>query len=293
VRNILVAIHDVDKFIKVDVNPSELKKLNSDGYGIFVTVNRFKYKRGKDDLERLDYFYADFDGGDKEKHIEILKKCPMPSLLVETKNGFHVYWKIADDMVSLYGKEKAAEYYTFIQKLIINCTGADESGQDVSKILRVPGYLHQKNPSDPFMIKIAFKSDVTVKHGHMFSFFKSGYQKDEGVKSVSNFSNSLGITLMGETFISIWEKVSSENQMFLLEKISGHAMVGGETYTFTPMRTDGKHFIRVNGKTISGAWIDSKGMIGSHQKGGPTVVQWLEYFGHSKKDIAKFLEEIL
>jgi len=297
VKNIYVAIHDTDKDVLLDPMESHFDFLNSKGYGIFKTVNRFEKKRRAEDLKSLDYFYADLDGGDKASHLRIIKKCPAPTSVVETKNGFHVYWKISCDMVSVYGKELAIDYYLFIESLIISCLGADKAAKDVSRILRVPGYLHQKDPSDPFMVREIYSSQTKVKPEHMMCFFRSGYKnlksndfKKHKFKSSNEDSK---LTFMGEQYVSLWDKIAKENQGKLLSKISGHKIVNGETYSFSKNYNTGKYFIHVDGKRISGAWIDEKGMIGSHCEGGPTVVQWIEYFGRTKREIADFLDGIL
>lgn len=296
-KNIYIAIHDVDKDVLQDPDPRHFKFLNDKGYGIFKTVNMFKKKRTVDNVCSLDYFYADLDGGDKEYQIKLLKKCPRPTSLVESKNGFHVYWKISTNMIEKYGKQLAIDYYLFIEALIVNCLKADQGAKDIARVLRVPGFFHQKDPSDPFMVKEVFRSNTVVKPEHMMSFFKSGYIagnksfKGSGVEF--GFSKSSPISFMGTSYQSIWDKVSVMNQMDLLALISGSSMVNGEVYDFSPIASTGKHFVYVNGKKISGAWIDVDGKIGSHCDGGPTVIQWLSYFNHKKSEIALFLEDIL
>lgn len=63
-----------------------------------------------------------------------------------------------------------------------------------------------------------------------------------------------------------------------LAKISGIPELKGEVFTFHENH-DGTHQVVVNEKS-TGAWIDHHGYIGSHTNGGPTVIQWVMYYGH-------------
>ena len=69
-------------------------------------------------------------------------KMPKPSLLVDSGHGVHAYW-LLDEPVEFRRKEKRAGFERKL-KTIYQRLGAD-STQDVSRLLRLPGFLNVKN----------------------------------------------------------------------------------------------------------------------------------------------------
>ena len=114
--------------------------------------NEIVLMRTKEEIESL-----------KIKFLESLKKFSLePSIIIETKNGFHIYWLTRQDSKETYEKdmwqkiEKAfvkyfqdnyePEFPEHIDKRINNFT----------KVMRVNNYLHLKDPSDSFQVKCIF-----------------------------------------------------------------------------------------------------------------------------------------
>ncbi len=79
------------------------------------------------------------------------------------------------------------------------------------------------------------------------------------------------------------------NSMEHLKKLSGASELKNEEISFQA-NTDGTHQIKINGSSI-GAWIDQNGYIGSHTNGGPTVLQWVQYYGYSLVDAWKIIRK--
>lgn len=75
------------------------------------------------------------------------------------------------------------------------------------------------------------------------------------------------------------------NSMEHLEKLSGAEELKGEVIDFK-QNSNGTHQIIVDGKS-TGCWIDHNGFIGSNDKGGPTAIQWIEWYGYSTEDAYK------
>ena len=87
----------------------------------------------------------------------------IPNVIVETKNGFHVYWLLDPD------KPQSLDAFTPIQEKLIDYFAAfeerkehaDSSVKDINRVLRLINYKHLKNPKDPFTIKcIYLNTDV-------------------------------------------------------------------------------------------------------------------------------------
>jgi hypothetical protein len=117
-----------------------LVERNADGYGIFTTVNAMTpnheggyARRRKQDVARVRAVFADWDNGSED-----IPDVPLPpSMIVSTSPGkFHLYW-CTDDM--------PLEMFESVQRGVVLALGSDSSVVDLSREMRVPGFLHTKN----------------------------------------------------------------------------------------------------------------------------------------------------
>lgn len=133
-----------------NAKPSELWKLNQKGYGVFMTVNETDGKgRKATNVKRVRAVFADLDGSDPELAMD-----DMPHLLVESSPGkYHAYWFV-DDKFPLEG-------FTQVQKAIAHKYGSDKSVNDLPRVLRVPGFMHQKG--EPYPTRIVWKNPIQSK----------------------------------------------------------------------------------------------------------------------------------
>ncbi len=143
---------------------STFSRYQKRGYGIFFVVQSGGQK--KDSINRINAHFIDidFEKSNSEEQMERLKadaltelqKFPLePSIIVETKNGFHIYWLLDPKIYDI-------ETYTYIQRQLIgHFKYADESTIDLPRVMRIPGYFHLKEPDNPFLIKcIWFKPNI-------------------------------------------------------------------------------------------------------------------------------------
>lgn len=142
------ALHDYDKskpgmFL---IKPEEAQKWNRQGYGIHWCPQVFKDDiRKTENLEKIQYWLADIDNGDKETMLRRIASLPVePTHVVETKRGYHVYWRAKDATIENYSK---------IEKGIAEALCADGSLITPTHTLRFPGFYHMKNPKDPFFVR--------------------------------------------------------------------------------------------------------------------------------------------
>jgi len=179
--NEIYALHDYDLTLKqrgaFAISIKEAVGLNEKGYGIYHTVNLFSGARKKENLARIRYWIADIDVGDKKEQMENINKLTFyPSMIIETKKGYHCYWQALDATVENYQK---------IEQGIIRKLKADEGCKDVSRILRSPGYNHMKDPKEPFKInevggneadyrekEMLYAFPIEVKNNHKYSYNK-------------------------------------------------------------------------------------------------------------------------
>ena len=129
--------------------------LNSQGAGIFFCVNETDGKgRTGANIIKVRSVYADLDGAPLEKALEY-----NPSLVVESSpNKYHCYWFV---------KDVPLEAFKTLQQGIIRVLNSDPAIHDLPRVLRVPGYLHNKN--EPFLVNVKSCS------GDIFTFKELTY----------------------------------------------------------------------------------------------------------------------
>jgi hypothetical protein len=154
------------------------------GYAVYFVVNSGGTK--KETITRINAHFLDFDYGKIPKYdnygkiikegnktvyqfrttaeienykIECLKTLKnfalSPNIIVETKNGFHVYWLIDQQ------SKKDLLIFTPLQVELMNyfrqyenySEHVDESAKSIERVLRIPNYYHLKDPNEPFLVK--------------------------------------------------------------------------------------------------------------------------------------------
>lgn len=252
---------------------AEAEHWNNLKWGIFWTVNEFKGERKKENLVRINSWAFDFDTGSKQEQKQRIKKLGLePSLVIESCRGFHVYYDAID------GTE---ENFSKIMEPLIVFLGADKNAKDTTRLFRPPYFFHWKDPSKPFLVKVEHQSTARYFEREMLSIAESFQPKKKEI--------SKPMTHAKPKLDGFYDKVDSLNCVEALRILSGSSAVGGERYEFISQR-NGKTSVIVNGKSAN-VWIDSRGRIGSGDKGGPTVYQWLKWFNHDHERIKQILQE--
>jgi|GEM_PF-2049915 len=127
-----------------------LEDANSRGLAVCMTVNRTDLRgRKRENMTGVRAFFVDKDDGPLPETIT--SKLP-PSLVIKTKHGFHAYW-LAEEGTSFEDFEK-------VEKLLVRAAQADESVKDVTRVMRLPGFKHQKDAHDPFDVELLEKRDI-------------------------------------------------------------------------------------------------------------------------------------
>lgn len=253
-------------------------KYNAEGFGIFWTVQKFKTHniRRMDHLDKILSWAVDIDIGLKSDQSKLIAKYPEPSMVVESKRGFHIYYNAVDAV---------PDNYKIIQnEYLIPAFGGDDNAKDLSRILRVPNFYHLKNANDPYLVKLVFESKAKYTEDQIKKFFKpkeknKEYKEKTNLRRILKFQSDQGL----------FERIWSMDCEYALSVLSGTDAVGGEVYTFHRV-SRGNLNIRVNGKSSS-CFIDSEKKIGSSDGGGPTVWQWLFWFHKDHKVVYKLMKQ--
>jgi hypothetical protein len=264
----------------IPIKSLDAPKENKAGYGIFWTVQEFDGPRVKENLCALNGFAVDIDTPDKSETLKKIKKGLLPTWLIETKNGYHVYWLFPDPMLVQYSEELETRYRSTMQNRLVPFYEADVKARDLCRILRAPYFLHQKDPKNPFMISVTQENDfVRYSWSQIDRFYDDMNADREWEGTISRAARELKIPKSGGFF----DKVFRLNAISALEILSGTPEVGGDVYAFSRTASGGFNIIS-NGKGTS-CWVDSEGHIGSLDKGGPTIWQWLYWYQRDHKAV--------
>lgn len=259
----------------IELAPASAHVWNERQWGVFWTVNSFEGPRRIPNLTRVNAWAIDIDAGSKQEQATRLMLSPLvPSLIVETKRGYQAYWAAKD--------ARPAHWNAIVLDRLVPHYGADANARDLARILRVPGYRHWKDPADPFLVRKAWAHPVAYTEVQIAQAYRDhGKREVEAVAVARTELRGTG---------SFWDRVYALDCRDALARLSGHAAVRGEKFTFKLNRT-GTHNILCDGKGCS-AWVDLNGRIGSLSHGGPTVYQWLRWYGNTPGDSAEVIKQL-
>lgn len=114
----------------------KLEQANKQGGGVFVTIN--EGGRRANEITRVRAVFADTDGAP----LEPIKAALAPHIIVESSpSRWHVYWLVQPDF--------PLDQFAAVQAAVAAKFGTDPSIKDLPRIMRVPGFLHQKR--EPYL----------------------------------------------------------------------------------------------------------------------------------------------
>jgi len=119
---------------------AELDKLNSEGWGVFHTVNVMKgNRRIKSEVKRCRAVFIDDDHPRDEPRTDFPIE---PNIIVESSPGkYHYYWLTDTDQF---------EEWNGVMATMVEEHGADNNAKDLARVLRLPGFNHVKG--DPHKV---------------------------------------------------------------------------------------------------------------------------------------------
>lgn len=118
-----------------------LMAAQSAGCGVYVVANAGQQKN--ESIYRVRAVFADFDGAPMPARFDL-----EPHIIVQSSPGkWHVYW-LVDGL--------ALEAFKDVQRNIAARYGSDKSINDLARVMRLPGMLHQKGA--PFLTHVIHES---------------------------------------------------------------------------------------------------------------------------------------
>jgi RepB DNA-primase from phage plasmid len=117
------------------------------GAGVFFTVNR------TDGAGRRRENITDIRGVWRENDSGCATALPLdPSLTVESSPGkFHEYILAVDHWPA---DEQGSADHRAAEERMIEGYGSDPNAKDLSRVLRVPGFLHRKDKNNPHLVRV-------------------------------------------------------------------------------------------------------------------------------------------
>ncbi len=211
-------------------------KLQQQGYGIYFSVNGFSEgRRIQANLRNVNAFFCDIDfpnklDRDPEKvrlfKNELIQELAgaelLPTAIVQTKNGLHVYWVLTEPVLTPEDEEQRQKLildYLRIEENILRRYGGDMGAKDITRVLRVPDTLHQKNPKDPFLCNLEFfNNELTYTYEEVRTRFSAVVDSDRWADTAGD--NALDAELKAK-IEKAWPKLERPSFKVLLNKKEG------------------------------------------------------------------------
>jgi hypothetical protein len=135
---------------KLDDVAVKLTEENQKGSGVFWVVNRCKDKMQNDSsVVAVRAVFVDLDGAEL---APVINSDLQPHILVESSpKKYHGYWKVTGDF-------PVSEFSRY-QKALAKKFHGDPVVSNLSRVMRLPGFWHNKDPKNPFMTRIMTLSD--------------------------------------------------------------------------------------------------------------------------------------
>ena len=125
----------------------DLAQLNANGAGVYVTINETNgLGRKKTDIIRTRAVWIEDDNGDN------VPTPLQPHIITETSpNKFHKLFIV---------KGLTQDTHQLLQDILVRDYGSDPNARDIARVLRLPGYYHNKNPSEPFLSRLLSANQI-------------------------------------------------------------------------------------------------------------------------------------
>jgi hypothetical protein len=117
------------------------------GAGAYVTIGETDFMgRKAENIVRPRALFADADSKEQaERCVSMLTACGVcPSMAVNSGRGHHFY----------FCADIPRDQFSVLQRQLIAKLGTDPAVKDLSRVMRLPGTLHLKDPANPRLVKL-------------------------------------------------------------------------------------------------------------------------------------------
>lgn len=234
-------------------------------YGIYFSVNPMqKWKRDAASVTKIQTRICDIDSGSKTEQQKLIENAPLvPSFVVESVHGFHIYY-LSTEWLAKEQYERwnlwLMQYYHWDIKVC----------KDIARVLRIPGYYHCKGEKQLVVLRDDLFCWKSYSYDQMllaFPYTEEDKKPEVVIKPVEKKRED------DEDFRYKINKL--DNRMMLLE-LSWTKRVNWEIIGFK-RNSDWTEQITINWQPRS-CWIDKNWLIGSYDDGWPWWINWLQYY---------------
>ena len=196
---------------------------NEKGAGIYVTVNQTDGTwRKENTITKVRAYYVDIDGLTSEAHksqkaFELLNSKLPPSAIVKSGGGLHSYWYAQDN------EPVDAEGFKSIEMGIIQAFDGCPRTKDIARVLRLPNFLHMKNPDKPYLIEVMYEDaahKVTgeqLKAAYPYILPKPKYQATHSQVSFSGGSSEVWPNIVNA--VASWSPVDGMKHAVIMQAL--------------------------------------------------------------------------
>ncbi|MBA7622310.1 hypothetical protein ES703_29685 [subsurface metagenome] len=136
-----------------------IKGKNSEGYNCYFGVCLRKTQKGdKSSVASISALWGDLDGknfaGGKPEALAQLQQLPpylYPSIILDTGHGYHPYWLLRETE-PVESPQEILKVEAYMKGLAFTLHG--DSTSDLSRVLRLPGLVNQKDTNNPCLCHI-------------------------------------------------------------------------------------------------------------------------------------------
>lgn len=150
-----------------EYSASQVERVQAKGYGVFFTPNAMGNTPNPDPNKKLlrhdanviafNACFVDLDSGTKEEQKARIQSMTVePSFIIESGRGFHAYFMLSETPAT---RENAA-LWRGVQQSMAEAYGGDKKVCNPSRLMRLPGSKHLKNPATPFEVSIVRAKDL-------------------------------------------------------------------------------------------------------------------------------------
>ena len=245
-----------------------LQKYNQMWAWVFFSINSMNpWERDKANVTRVNARACEVDDLSKEEQMKLISVSPLaPSLIIESKKSYHMFW---------FAKDGTIENWTKICWGIRNFFWWDPAiASDISRVLRLPGYYHKKDITNPFMCNIVDGNWEYYTEEEMLEAFPDTETLAEKEAKAIKKEQQLKQAIWND---DARDRIRAMDSKAMLEKISGTSLVGWDIISFRH-NSNWTEQIFCNWKS-TGCRIDKVGKIWSTDKGGPNWTNWIAWYG--------------
>lgn len=236
--------------------------------GVFFSINSMKpWERDKASVTHVNARACEIDDLSKEDQLKLISVSPIkPSLIIESNKSFHMYW---------FAKDWTIENRNKICWGLRNFFWGDPAiASDISRVLRLPGFNHMKNPDEPFECIISdWNWEYYTEEEMLNAFPDTETLNDKKQKAIKKEAQIKQAVWNDDT----WDRIRAMDCKTMLEKISWTSLVWGDIITFRH-NSNGTEQIYCNGKS-TGCRIDKVWKIWSTDWGGPNWTNRIAWYG--------------